>query len=93
MKPSRQQVVNCLGPPRDHTPPGVLTLDLQLLSIATIKNMGVGIRGTLGDIDPLNIVPFKRAIRRVEKGPFSGVSLIPPRKTSTKTEATVALNP
>ena len=30
--------------------------------------MGVRIRGTLGDIDPLNKVPFKRAIRRVKKG-------------------------
>ena len=30
--------------------------------------MGVRIRGTLGDIDPLNKVPFKRAISRVKKG-------------------------
>ena len=29
---------------------------------------GVGIRGTLGDIDPLNQVPFKRGRRRVKKG-------------------------
>ena len=27
------------------------------------------IRGTLGDRDPLNKVPFKRAISRVKKGP------------------------
>ena len=27
------------------------------------------IRGTLGDIDPLNKVPFKRATSRVQKGP------------------------
>ena len=26
--------------------------------------------GTLGDIDPLNKVPFKRAIGRVKKGPL-----------------------
>ena len=32
--------------------------------------MGVRIRGTLGDIDPLNKVPFKRATRRVKKGPL-----------------------
>ena len=32
--------------------------------------LGVGIRGTLGDIDPLNKVPFKRARSRVKKGPL-----------------------
>ena len=31
--------------------------------------MGVRIRGTLGDIDPFNKVPFKRARSRVKKGP------------------------
>ena len=41
--------------------------------------MGVRIRGTLGDIDPLNKVPFKRAKSRVKKGPLLGVSLILPR--------------
>ena len=30
--------------------------------------MGVSFRGTLGDIDPLNKVPFKRARSRVQKG-------------------------
>ena len=30
--------------------------------------VGVRIRGALGDIDPINKVPFKRAIRRVKKG-------------------------
>ena len=33
--------------------------------------MGVRIRGSLvGDIDPLNKVPFKRATSRVKKGPL-----------------------
>ena len=32
--------------------------------------MGVRIRGTLGDIDPLNKVPFERSISRAEKGPL-----------------------
>ena len=32
-----------------------------------------GIKGTLGDIDPLNKVPFKRATSRVQKGPLQGV--------------------
>ena len=32
-------------------------------------NLGAGIKGTLGDIDPLNKVPFKRATSRVWKGP------------------------
>ena len=32
--------------------------------------VGVRIRGTLGDIDPLNKVPFKRAISRAQKGPL-----------------------
>ena len=31
--------------------------------------MGVRIRGTLGDLDPLNKVPFKRATSKVQKGP------------------------
>ena len=38
--------------------------------------MGVSIRGTLEDIDPLNEVPLKRAISRVKKGPLEGVSPI-----------------
>ena len=41
--------------------------------------LGARIRETLGDIDPLNKVPFKRATRRVQKGPLQGVSLILPR--------------
>ena len=32
--------------------------------------LGVRIKGTLGDIDPLNKVPFKRATSRVPKGPL-----------------------
>ena len=35
--------------------------------------MGVRIRGTLGDRDPLNKVPFKRAISRVK--PFCYLGL------------------
>ena len=36
--------------------------------------LGVRIRGTLGDIDPLNKVPFKRARSRVQKGyPLRGL--------------------
>ena len=38
--------------------------------------LGVRIRGTLGDIDPLNRLPFKRARSRAKKGLLSGVSLI-----------------
>ena len=34
--------------------------------------MGVRIRGTLGDIDPLNKVPFKRATSR-EGSPLRGL--------------------
>ena len=37
------------------------------------QSMGARIRGTLGDIDPSNTVPFKRAKSRVQKGvPFEG---------------------
>ena len=32
--------------------------------------VGVRIRGTLGEIDPLNKVPFKRARSRVQKCPL-----------------------
>ena len=35
-----------------------------------LGSLGVRIRGTLGDIDPLNKVPFKRAISSVKKGPL-----------------------
>ena len=34
------------------------------------EEVGLRIRGTLGDIDPLNKVPFKRAPSRVQKGPL-----------------------
>ena len=44
--------------------------------------MGDRIKGTLGDRDPLNKVPFKRAISRVQKGPSKGVSLILPRSNT-----------
>ena len=37
-----------------------------------VLGLGARIRGTLGDIDPLNKVPFKRAGSRVKKGPFKG---------------------
>ena len=33
-----------------------------------VQNMGVRIKGTLGDLDPLNKVPCKRARYRVQKG-------------------------
>ena len=32
--------------------------------------LGVRITGTLGDIEPLNKVPFKRATSGVQKGPL-----------------------
>ena len=32
--------------------------------------LGVRLRGTFGDIDPLNKLPCKRAISRVQKGPL-----------------------
>ena len=32
--------------------------------------MGVRIMGTLGDIDPLNKVSFKRSKSRIKKGPL-----------------------
>ena len=35
-----------------------------------LYKVGVRIRGTLGDIDPLNKFPFKRATSRVQKGPL-----------------------
>ena len=41
--------------------------------------MGVGIRGALENIDPLNKVLFKRATSWVQKDPHEGVSLKLPR--------------
>ena len=39
-----------------------------------LELLGVGIRGTLGDLDLLNKVPFKRARSRVQKGyPLRGL--------------------
>ena len=35
-----------------------------------ISLLGVRIRGTVGDLDPLNKVPFKRATSSVQKGPL-----------------------
>ena len=35
-----------------------------------LSNMGVRIRVTFGDIDPLNKVPSKRARSKVKKGPL-----------------------
>ena len=32
--------------------------------------MGVGIRGTLGDIEPLNKAPYKKARSRAKKSPL-----------------------
>ena len=50
------------------------------LECADTHKIGVRIRGTFGDIDPLNKVRFKkRATSRAQKGPLEGVSLIPPR--------------
>ena len=49
-------------------------------AIAEAGRWGLRIRGTLGDIDPLNKAPFKRARRRVQKGPLQGVSLVLPRR-------------
>ena len=48
---------------------GVPDEDSSLLDAADSAYLGVGIRGPLGDIDPLNH-PVKRAIRRVKKGPL-----------------------
>ena len=38
--------------------------------VITRIEVGDRIRGTLGDIDPLNKVPFQRARSRVQKGPL-----------------------
>ena len=35
-----------------------------------MAQVGVRMKGTLGDIVPLNKVPVKRAASRIEKGPF-----------------------
>ena len=49
---------------------GVLGPKSTIEYIATRFSVGVRIGGTLGDIDPLNKVPFKRAKSRVQKGPL-----------------------
>ena len=54
-----------------------VSLKESLLAPGSI--LGVGIRGSLGDINPLNKLPFQKANSRVKKGPLQGVSLILPR--------------
>ena len=63
-----------------HAPPTDRACDSGVSQEVKHPNMGVRIRGTLGDIDRLNKVPFKRATSRVQKGHLQGVSLILPRK-------------
>ena len=41
----------------------------KLVFISLGTKMGVRIRGTPGDIDPLNKVPFTRVTSSVQKGP------------------------
>ena len=43
---------------------------VPVLKPSLVGTVGVRIRGTPGDVDPLNKVPFKRATSRVEKGPL-----------------------
>ena len=52
------------------------TAPLQVKALTL--NLGVRMRGTLGDIDPLNKLPFKRARSGAQKGPLEGVSLLLP---------------
>ena len=48
----------------------VLGLGAVGFRVCSVFNLGVRIKRTLGDIDPLNKVPFKRATSRVQKGPL-----------------------
>ena len=50
------------------------------------RRKAVWIRRTLGDIDPLNKVRFRRARSRIKKGPRSGVPLILPRNHESRTD-------
>ena len=61
-----------LGAPGFRFPPNVLELrnPSATLGAQAVIALGVRVRGTLGDIDPLNKVPFKRATSRVQKGPL-----------------------
>ena len=43
---------------------------LELNQLLLLLPVGLRMRGTLGDIDPLNKVPVKRATSRVQKGPL-----------------------
>ena len=49
---------------------GALPSTRQTEHPSAISGVAVGIRGTLGDIDPLNKAPFQRARSRVKKGPL-----------------------
>ena len=49
---------------------GLLGVKFWLRGSRESLKLGVRIRGTPGDIDPLNKAPFKRAISRVKKGPL-----------------------
>ena len=56
--------------------------DLPFWNSAIRGVIGFRISGTLGDIDPLNKVPLKRAISRVKKGLLEGVYLMLPRMSA-----------
>ena len=43
---------------------------LEVLRFNFLFKVGVRIRGTLGDIDPLNKLTFKRARSTLQKGPL-----------------------
>ena len=48
----------------------VLSLRARQSACGGFEKLGVRTRETLGDVDPLNKVPFKRAISKVKKGPL-----------------------
>ena len=54
--------------------------------------MGDRIRGTLGDIDPLNKVPVEESQKRVQKGSLLRVPLLLPRSISGNYTAYVGIS-
>ena len=64
MRPTNQAPHRCFAPHIE------IRVEGEGSGIEGLLAVGVRIRGTLGDIDPLNKVPVKRPRNRVQKGPL-----------------------
>ena len=72
-------------PELDATPAGQDTNSSESADVIQEKELGFGGPLTVGDTEPLDKAPPKRAINKVKKGPLRGVSLILKEKNAMST--------